>query len=72
MTVTLLPPLELALVDPLLLLLLLLEPHAPSAETATRQLAIASQRDAKVFPPLGKPVKGPRHSNPTTRTLPRR
>jgi hypothetical protein len=56
MTVTLPPPLlELALVDPPLLLLLSLEPHAPSAETATRQLAIASQRDDKVFPPLGKP-----------------
>jgi hypothetical protein len=51
------PPPELALVDPLLLLLLLLEPHAPSAETATRQLATASQRDAKVFPPLGKPER---------------
>src|SRR6476620_11069253 len=49
------PPLLLELVPELLLPL---EPQAPSAETATRQPAAASQRDAKGFPSSRKAGKG--------------
>jgi hypothetical protein len=59
-TVTFFEPPLLDALDPLLLVLLLLlslEPQAPSADTATRQLATASQRDAKRVPSSRKPVK---------------